>query len=563
MTDLMSAAFAQCASLVGAAYQKAVAAGQLPDGAAEGACDVPKDAAHGDVANSFALTAAKACKMPPRAIAETIMGHIDLAGSYFDKVEVAGAGFLNFFYSCAWRAALLAAVEAGGGDYGKSDWGRGKRVMVEFVSANPTGPMTLGNARGGVLGDVLASALEATGHEVWREFYVNDAGNQVLMLAESLYARYVQRLRGETAAAVPEKGYHGDDIRDLADEFIAAYGDSYLAKPKDECLPDMQAFAVTRNVDTIKADLLRYRIHYDEFFSERNLRDSGAVDETVELLRQNGHLYEADGATWFRATAFGGEKDEVIVTSKGNYTYYAADIAYHRNKLIERGFDVAIDVLGADHHGHTLRFRAGLEAVGIDPQRLQFALYQLVSLTRDGETVRMSKRTGKSITLADLLDDVSVDAARFFFNNRSTDTHLEFDMGLAVREDADNPVYYVQYAHARIHSVLAKLAAEGVVVKPAAQLDAGLLTHETELSLLKTLAAFPGEVSGAAAAYQPYRINRCLLELAAAFHKFYNACRIKEAEPAVRDARLKLADSVRQVLKNGLTLLNVTAPEAM
>ncbi len=563
MSNLLSAAFDQCQSLIKTAYDTCVANGSLPAGAGTGDCDVPKEASHGDVASNFALAAARTLKLPPRAIAEVVAAQLNLHNSYFDRAAIAGAGFINFFYGAGWRNALLSAIEQDGQAYGRSDSGKCKRVNVEFVSANPTGPMTLGNARGGVLGDALASVLEAVGYEVSREFYVNDAGNQVAMLAQSIRARYIQRLKGADAIEFPEKGYHGDDIWDVADELIAARGDSLLALYEPACLAEMLSYALTRNVGRIKTDLARYGIEYNTFFHESELHNSGYVAETLALIGEKGHLYEQDGATWFRATSFGCEKDEVMVKSNGLYTYYAADIAYHRNKLETRGFDMAIDVLGADHHGHAVRFRAGLEAIGLSADRLQFALYQLVHLVRDGETVRMSKRTGKSITLSDLLDEVSVDACRFFFNNRSTDTHLEFDMGLAVREDSDNPVYYVQYAHARICSLIGKLQGEGVTVAPADTVDAGLLSGETETALLKALALYPSEVATAAATLQPYRINRYLMELAASYHKFYNACRIKEAEPATRAARLKLTDATRQTLKNGLSLLKVSAPESM
>jgi arginyl-tRNA synthetase len=563
MHNPLADAFSRCGQLIDNAYRAAVASGALSGGAPAGECSVPKEAEHGDVSSNFALGAAKALKKPPRVIADIMTEHLALPDGYFCKAETAGAGFINFFYSDEWRGSVLDAVEQHGGLYGHSNAGDGKSVIVEFVSANPTGPMTLGNARGGVLGDVLASLLNAAGYKAYREFYVNDTGNQVLLLTESLRARYTQRLRGEDACVFPENGYHGEYIWDLADKFIAEHGDGYLDADEADCLKAMREFALRRNVDGLKNDLLRYRIEYDCFFHESVLHDSGYVAETMELMKNNGFLYEKDGATWFKATDFNCEKDEVMIKSNGYYTYYAADIAYHRDKLEKRGFDIAVDVLGADHHGHILRFRAGLQAIGIDPERLQPMLYQLVNLVYEGKPMRMSKRTGRAITLSELLDEVSVDAARFFFNNRSTDTHLEFDMALAVREDSDNPVYYVQYAHARICSVLRKLANENITTLKASCIDASALGHETELALLKTLALFPEEIAVAARQKQPYKVNRYLIELAASFHRFYNSCRIKEAEPPVRDARLKLADSVRIVLRNGLTLLSVDAPEEM
>ncbi|MCL2546243.1 MAG: arginine--tRNA ligase [Oscillospiraceae bacterium] len=563
MLNLTQLAFEQCKTIIQNAYGQAVSDGVLPEGADLGGCEIPKEASHGDVSSNFALAAAKALKMPPRAIAQAITERLNLQGSYFCKVDIAGAGFINLFYGDAWREVVLTAIAQIGDDYGKSNAGQGKRVMVEFVSANPTGPMTLGNARGGVLGDALSSVLEAAGYNVWREFYVNDAGNQVSLLAQSIRARYIQRLKGEGAIIFPEKGYQGDDVWDLADAFIAEHGESYLDVDEKTALHDMVQFGLSRNTAALKHDLARYRIEYNEWFHESSLHKSGYVAETLNLLQQKGHLYEKDGATWFKSSQFGCDQDYVLVKSDGSYTYYAVDIAYHRDKLEKRGFDMVIDVLGADHHGHAVRFRAGLEALDIDGNRLQFSLYQLVNLLRDGESVRMSKRTGRAIRLADLLDEISVDAARFFFNNRSTDTHLEFDMGLAVREDSDNPVYYVQYAHARICSIMDKLMAENEQANPAPTIDAALLTHETELALLKILAYFPEEIAGAAETRQPYRVNRYLLDCAAAFHRFYNACRIKDAEPALRDARLALANATRQVLRNGLALLKVSAPEKM
>ena len=417
------------------------------------------------------------------------------------------------------------------GRYGQDDIGGGKRVMVEFVSANPTGPMHLGNARGGVIGDTIASVLDRAGYKAWREFYVNDAGNQVDNFAKSIEARYIQRLRGEDSVEFPENGYHGDDIKALAEELVNLYGDTYLSVDPETRRNDMQIFGLKKNIERMKKDLARYNINYDCWFYESSLHDSGYVKETIDMLDQLGVLYEKDGARWFKATAFGAEKDEVMVKSNGFYTYYAVDIAYHRNKFCERGFDEVIDALGADHHGHTIRFRAGISALGIDPDRLKFILFQLVDLKQNGESVRMSKRTGKMISLSNLLDEISVDAARFFFNMRQCGTHLEFDLDLAVRQDSDNPVYYVQYAHARICSLLKKLAEAGLSPASVEKLDLSLLTDPSERLLIKQIAMLPEEIRLAARDLEPYRMTKYLIDLATAFHSFYTEVNIKSAEP--------------------------------
>ena len=501
--------------------------------------------------------------MSPRRIAEEVAKRLALSGSYFSEAEIAGPGFINLRLSPLWYQTVLSAIQKEGALYGSVDEGQGKRVNVEFVSANPTGTMSIGNARGGVLGDSIASVLERAGWDVTREFYINDAGHQVEMLGISLEARYIQYYKGEDAAAFPDDGYHGDDVRELAAEFAAEFGEKYLDADSEERRKALTEFGLRRNIARMHADLEKYKVSYDVWFNESQLHDSGYVKQTMDLLESRGHLYEKDGAKWFRATDFGCEKDEVMIKSNGFYTYYAADVAYHRNKFEKRRFDRAIDVLGADHHGHSLRFQAGVRALGIEPERLDFVLYQLVRFTRDGETVRMSKRTGKTITLSDLLDEIPVDAARFFFNLRQADTHLEFDMDLAIRQDSENPVYYVQYAHARIHSLIRNLEAEGHNVPDAGDTDFSLLDTPVEKQLIKALAQYPEEIRLAARDLEPARINRYLIDLASAFHSFYSANRIKDAEPKVLSARLKLADSVRAVLKNGLELLSVGAPEKM
>ncbi|MPM43568.1 Arginine--tRNA ligase [bioreactor metagenome] len=469
---------------------------------------------------------------------------------------------MNFRLGPLWYGQVLADVETEGATYGAIDEGRGKRVMVEFVSANPTGTMTIGNARGGVLGDAMAAVLERAGYDVWREFYVNDAGNQVEKFTLSVEARYIQLLKGEEAVAFPEDGYHGEDIRELAKAVYAQFGDSLLAEESSARRGKLRAFGLDYNIGKMERDLKRYGITYDRWFRESALHESGYVDETIALLEQSGYTYEKDGALWFKVTELGGEKDEVLRRSTGGYTYFAVDMAYHRDKFEVRGFDKVIDVLGADHHGHALRFKAGISALGIDNSRLDFLIMQLVQLMQDGKEVKVSKRSGRSITLADLLDEISVDAARFFFNSKPT-SHLVFDMDLAVRQDSENPVYYVQYAHARICSLVSRLGEEGVSVPPAAQVNPALLDTPEERALIKSISQLPEEIRLAARDYDPSRLCRYLAALAGDFHRFYNACRIKGEAPELVAARLKLADTVRAVVANCLGLLGVSAPQSM
>ena len=580
--NMIDSAKAQVRQLTAAAYDKAAAAGLLPAGiAVEPAVEIPKDTANGDYTTTFCLAAAKAMKMNPRQVAQTLIDNMTLEGSYFTSVEIAGPGFMNFRLGEKWFSDTVAVIESEGEKYGENDSLAGKKYMVEFVSANPTGPMHMGNARGGVLGDTLANILRRDGCDTWKEFYVNDAGNQIHKFAVSIEARYFQILKGEDAVPFPEDGYHGDDIKELAQAFYAAHGDSYADADEQTRLDALAAFGLRTNIPKMKADLLRYGIEYDEWFFESSLHESGYVAETVGLLTEKGWTYEKDGALWLNTTqllknkylAEGKSqkqvdkldlKDDVLCRANGFYTYFAADIAYHRNKLEVRGFDKAVDVWGADHHGHVARLQAALDGLGLDgSHRLIVVLMQLVNLLQDGQPVRMSKRSGKAIALHDLLDEVSVDAARYFFNSRSATSPVDFDLDLAVREDSENPVYYVQYAHARICTLIHRLAEEGHAVPKAADTHAELMTTEEETTLIRTLARLPEEIHAAARDYDPSRINRYLTELAGDFHRFYGACRIKGEEPAILAARLKLADSVRSVLANGLGLLGVTAPEKM
>ena len=579
--NMIESAKEQVRQLTQDAYRACVAAGTLPGGIETiPAVEIPKDTGNGDYTTTFCLAAAKAMRMNPRQVAQTLMDAMALEGSYFTSVELAGPGFLNFRLGGKWFADTVSAIEAEGEKYGENDTLAGKKYMVEFVSANPTGPMHMGNARGGVLGDTLASVLQKSGADVWREFYVNDAGNQIEKFAKSLEARYFQLIKGENAVEFPEDGYHGDDIRELAQAFYEKEGDKYLDCDEKTRHDALAQFGLSVNIPKMKADLARYGIQYDQWFFESSLHDSGYVADSVAALTEKGYTYEKDGALWLKTSDILaaklrqegksdeaieklGLKDDVLRRANGFYTYFAADIAYHRNKFAVRGFDKVINIWGADHHGHVARLKGAMDALGLDGEhRLDIVLMQLVKLVRDGEVVRMSKRTGKAISLTDLLDEIPVDACRWFFNAKP-DTQMEFDLGLAVREDSENPVYYVQYAYARICTLLKNLAAEGYSVPRAAEADLSMLNGEEEKALIKQLAQYPAVVVLAARDYDPSFINRYLSDLAAAFHKFYNACRIKGEAENVLLARLKLADTARAVLKNGMTLIGCSAPEKM
>ena len=568
-------------SLLTAAANAAMASGALPQTELPAFnVEIPADSKNGDVASNLAMVGARAFHKAPRQIAEAVVGALDLTGSPFARVEIAGPGFINLYLGSAWFTSVLCAACAGQ-EYGRTNAGQGKRYNVEFVSANPTGPMHMGNARGGVLGDTLANVLSRYGCQTWKEFYVNDAGNQIHKFAVSINARYMQLLLGEENFPFPEEGYHGEDIKELARAIYDQHGESWRDLPEEERLEKMGQYGLSVNIPKMEEDLKKYRIVYDQWFYESSLHESGYVAQTVDKLTQLGWTYEKDGALWLNTTALLKQKylnegktqeqvdkldlkDDVLRRANGYYTYFAADIAYHRNKLEVRGFDLVINIWGADHHGHVARLQAALDGLGLDgSHRLVIVLMHLVNLLQDGKPVRMSKRSGKAIALHDLLDEISADAARYFFNSRAASSPLDFDLDLAVREDSENPVYYVQYAHARICSLIARLAQEGAAVPAAAGVDAALLSSPEELALIKALAQFPEEIHLAARDYDPSRINRYLVSLAGDFHRFYNACRIKGEEPALLSARLKLADTVRSVLANGLALLGVSAPEKM
>ena len=581
MANLIEQAKLCADSLLRAAYKKAAEEGALPAGAElNGTVEIPKDVSNGDYAANHAMVSARTLRMSPKKIAEELSVRVETDGSFFSSVSIAGPGFLNFRLSECWYQAVLEAVTQEGADYGRIDDGAGKSVLVEFVSANPTGPMHLGNARGGVLGDALASVLDYAGYDVSREFYVNDSGNQIEKFAASIDARYQELLLGDAAPAFPEDGYHGDDIIALAEGFRAEEGDGWLDKPIAERHAAMAAFGLKRNIPKMQADLRRYGVEYDRWFFESELHESGMVKETMQLLTERGYTYEKDGALWLRTSAILSEKlraegksdeaiakldlkDDVLRRSNGFYTYFAADIAYHRNKLGIRGFDKAINIWGADHHGHVARLKAAMDALSLDGEhRLDIVLMQLVRLMREGKPVVMSKRTGKAISLSDLLDEVPVDAARYFFNSRP-ESAVDFDLDLAVRQDSENPVYYVQYAHARICTLISALEEQGHSLESALGADTGVLTVPEELEVIKQLAALPEEIRLAARDYDPSRVNRFATELAARFHRFYTVCRIRDAEEGILEARLLLCAAVRQVLEIALGIIGVTAPEHM
>lgn len=588
------AALAQARDLLTQAAQAAMEAGDLP--AAELPAfivEVPADTKNGDIASNIAMAGARTWHKAPKMIAEAILSHLpSLSDSCFTKAETAGPGFINLFLAPAfWAGVALAACS--NPRYGRTDYGQGKRYNVEFVSANPTGPMHMGNARGGALGDCLSAVLEWAGYDVTREFYINDAGNQIQKFGKSLAIRYLQHYYEENEYPLPKECYQGGDITLLALEFAAKEGDKYAVSCrglKDEALYESEAFAalkdalvgyaLPKNIAALKTDLGKYRIQYDVWFPESTLHNSGAVMNVVNQLLEKGACYKAeDGAIMYRSAQYAAkygaankkktddgaeeDKDEVLVRANGIPTYFAADIAYHYNKLADRSFDKAIDVWGADHHGHVARMKGAMDAIGLDGSRLDVVLMQMVNLMQNGQPVRMSKRTGNAITLTDLLEEVPIDSARFLFNMHEAGSSIDFDLDQAVKTDNDNPVYYVQYAHARICSILRKLESEGVEFLGAENTDATLLTDPAELDLIRMLAAFPQEIVMAAEKYDPSRINRFVIDLASAFHRFYGSCRIQGADPALQQARIALCIGVRNVIRNVLTMFKINVPDKM
>lgn len=547
-------AFLACAN------NKSIPQVELPEISVE----VPRERGFGDFSTNIVMQVARQIKMPPRKAAELLIQAMDLTGTYIEKVECAGPGFINFYLNRHWLYDALRLIQEKKEHYGELDMGKNIRVNVEFVSANPTGPLHMGNARGGALGDCIASVLKKAGYDVTREYYINDTGNQIEKFGISLEARYLQQLLGEEKVAFPEDGYHGEDIIQHAKDYISKYGDALLEETPEKRREILAQYALPINIDRIREMLAAYGIEYDVWFSERSLHQSGEVDETIEFLTDHGYTTEKEGAIWLNGEKLGLEKDEVLVRNNGVPTYLAADIAYHRNKFVKRGFDWCINLWGADHHGHVARMKAAMAPFGVAKDKLEVVLFQLVRLYRNGEIARMSKRTGKSISLEDLLEEVGRDAARFFFNLKTSGSHLDFDLDLAVSQSNENPVYYVQYAHARICSLIRRLKEEeGVILKDTDSINPEVLTESEELDLIRKLSEYPEEVRLAAKALEPSRLTRYVMDVAANFHSFYNACRVKGVEEPLMMARLMLVDSTRIVIKNVLDLISIHAPEKM
>lgn len=562
MTNPILDAKQECREIVLAALGRCVAEGELPaEPIPDFTVEIPGDISHGDFATNIAMVSARVFRKAPRQIAEALTAQMVLLGTSFDAVEVAGAGFINFTLGRRWFSASVQQALNAKENYGRTDYGQGKRMLVEFVSANPTGPMHIGNARGGALGDGIAAVLDWSGYEADREFYINDAGNQINKFGLSLDLRYQQLYRD--GVEMPEDSYHGDDIVEHAKNFAAIHGNKYMSAPEEERREALVEYALPINIKNLETDLAKYRIHYDRWFKESSLHADGSVDKVIKLLKEKGHTYEAEGATWFKATEFGADKDFVLVRSNGFPTYIVPDIAYHYDKLVTRGYDKAINVLGADHHGYVARMKAALQAIGIDPSRLDVVLMQMVNLVRDGQIIKASKRSGKAITLVTLLEEIPVDAARFYFNLREPNSQFDFDLDLAVEQSSQNPVYYVQYAHARICSIVAKLKSEGIEPRDVTLEELDLLVAPEEIELIRHLAKLPNEIVESAKAYDPAKMTRYALDLATLFHKFYNACKVLCGDEKLMQARLALCLAVRIALKNTLTILKIDAPETM
>ena len=589
MTDLINEAFSQTKELVMQALGELVAEGTFPaEPIPSFIAEIPADAKNGDVSTNAAMVCARPFKSNPRAIAQKITEKLRLEGSCFERCEVAGPGFINFFYSPEWYGRVIGAVLDEKEKYGCTDMGKGKRVLVEFVSANPTGPMHIGNARGGAIGDCLAAVLEKAGYEVEREFYVNDAGNQIEKFGKSLSLRYMQICSeaGQTVVSkgldiedfckeiygedgnrpefpMPDDVYLGMDIIAHAKNFYDKFGNDAADKSEEDRRKALVDFALPVNIDGLHRDLEKYRITYNTWFRESTLHNDGSVKEIIEKLKASGHTYEQDGALWFKTTDFGDEKDRVLVRENGIPTYLVPDIAYHYNKLAVRKFDKAVDIFGADHHGYIARIKASMTALGVDEKKLDIVIMQMVRLVRNGEVYKLSKRSGKAITLNTLLDEIPIDAARFFFNLREPNSQFDFDLDLAVSESSQNPVYYVQYAHARICSVLKKLAEEGTEVKAFDEASAKLLESSEEKEIVKLLANLPSVINEGARNYDPAKVTKYVIDLATLYHKFYNSCRIKGEAEELMQARISLSLAVKQVIANILDMLKITCPESM
>ncbi|MEN6316295.1 MAG: arginine--tRNA ligase [Clostridiaceae bacterium] len=564
MINIIEDIRAQVRNTVKGALSAAAAKGELAAAAVdEITIETPKEKEHGEFSTNIAMQLARQARMAPAKAASILISNMDFSDTYIDRAVCAGPGFINFYLKSGWQYDVLKIIGAERENYGRVNIGGGRKVMVEFVSANPTGPLHMGNARGGALGDCIASVLQAAGYDVTREFYVNNAGNQIEKFGISLEARYIQLLKGNDAIGFPEDGYQGEDIIDHMKNYINEYGDGLLSAEPAERRKALVDYALPKNLERIRKGLETYGIKYDVWFSEQSLYDSGELEDTLNYLREKNLTYEKDGAEWFKATEFGAEKDEVIVRNNGLPTYFASDIAYHRNKFLKRGFDWVINLLGADHHGHVARMKAAVEALGVDPSKFDIIIFQLVRLFKDGEVARMSKRTGRAISLDDLLEEVGRDAARFIFNTKASGSHLDFDMDLAVKQSNENPVYYVQYAHARICSMLRLLESEGITVPSVEEVELTRLSAPEELELIKKLAECPDEIRISAQTLEPSRLTRYVTDVASLFHSFYNACRVKGEEEGLMKARLLLVASTKTVIRNVLDILSISAPEKM
>lgn len=545
-----------------AAVKSATAKGELPESDMPSfIIEKPSDKKNGDFSTNIAMAGARCYHKAPKMIAESIVNSLDLDGTLIDRAEIAGPGFINFYLSDDYYSRIVLDAVEQGENYGRSDYGNGKKMLVEFVSANPTGPMHIGNARGGAIGDCLASVLDAAGYYVQREFYINDAGNQIEKFATSLEVRYLQLCGKEIE--MPEDAYHGADITEHAKAFYKINGDKYADTESKERRDALVGYALPKNIDGLERDLKKYRIVYDKWFRESSLHNDGSVQKVINTLKEKGVTYEQDGALWFKASEFGNDKDIVLVRANGLPTYIVPDIAYHYNKLVTRGYDKAIDVLGADHHGYVPRMKAALTALGLDADRLDAVIMQMVRLVRDGETIKLSKRSGKAITLNTLLDEVPIDAARFFFNLREPNSHFDFDLELAAKQSSENPVYYVQYAHARICSILNKAKEQGFEMTIPSVEELNALNSSEERELISHLANLTDEIISAANGYDPAKITHYVVELATLFHKFYNAQRVMVDDKKLMNARLYLCTAVKSTIKNILTMLKIDAPESM
>lgn len=561
MSLLVSNAKKQIKDIILSAAQKAIGENLLCEAELNDFnIETPASREHGDYAVNAALVWSRAFKCAPRKIAEIIMSNADLKDTYIEKYEIAGPGFINFFLNDKYYAHILSDIDDKKEKYGESGFGENKKVLVEFVSANPTGPMHIGNARGGALGDCLAAVLEKAGYFVEREFYINDAGNQINKFGLSLSLRYQQLF--DNSIEMPEDSYHGADIIEHAKNFANIYGDKYINATEDDRRKALVEFALPKNIQGLHDDLLKYRIEYNTWFKESTLHKNGETARIIELLKDSGHTYTEEDALWFKGEDFGSD-NFVLVRSNGVPTYIVPDIAYHYNKLVTRGFDKAIDILGADHHGYVPRLKGALTALGVDSARLDVVLMQMVRLVKDGEIIKASKRSGKAITLVTLLEEVPIDAARFFFNLREPNSHFDFDLDLAIEESNKNPVYYVQYAYARICSIIRNLAADGITQRKCTIDELCKLNTTEERELTVHLASYTDEIIASAKAYDPAKITHYVEELATKFHKFYNSCRVKGEDEGLMQSRLTLCTDTAIVIKNVLDLLKISAPEMM